>query len=75
LREETSHDLETPVLSEIILTVEEVQAVLETLDVTKAAGPDNVPARLLKETAPVISTSLCTLFNKSRCSPVRLENR
>ncbi|CAB3992988.1 Hypothetical predicted protein, partial [Paramuricea clavata] len=65
LREETSHDLETPVLSEIILTVEEVQAVLETLDVTKATGPDNVPARLLKETAPVISTSLCTLFNKS----------
>ncbi|CAB4032685.1 Hypothetical predicted protein, partial [Paramuricea clavata] len=63
--EETSHDLETPVLSEIILTVEEVQAVLETLDVTKATGPDNVPARLLKETAPVISTSLCTLFNKS----------
>ena len=65
LREETSHELETPVLSEIILTVEEVQAVLETLDVTKATGPDNVPARLLKETAPVISTPLCTLFNKS----------
>ena len=44
-------------LSEIILTVEEVQAVLETLDVTKPTGPDNVPARLLKETAPVISVS------------------
>ena len=54
--EETSLVLETSVLSEIILTVEN-QAVLETLDVTKATGPDNVPARLLKETALVISTS------------------
>ena len=56
LREETSLVLETSVLSEIILTVEN-QAVLETLYVTKATGPDNVPARLLKETALVISTS------------------
>ena len=35
------------------------------MDVTKATGPDNVGARLLKEAAPVISTSLCRLFNKS----------
>jgi hypothetical protein len=44
------------------LTVEEVQAVLETLDVTPATVPD-VPARLLKETALVISTTLCTLLS------------
>ena len=61
-------------LSEIILTVEEVQALLETLDVTKATGPDNVPARLLRETAPVISVSLCTLFNKSLRQGVLPEN-
>ena len=62
---DTSNELEALVLSEIILTVEEVQAVLETLDVTKDTGPDNVRARLLKERASVISVSLCSLFNKS----------
>ena len=52
---DTSYESKALELSEIILTVDEVQAVLETLDVAKATGPDNVPARLLKETAPVIS--------------------
>lgn len=55
----------TPVMCNITLTVDVVQAVLQNLDVTKATGPDNIPARLLKETAPVISESLCTLFNRS----------
>ena len=54
-----------PVMTDLTLTVEEVQAVLENLDSTKATGPDNIPARLLKETAPIISPSLCMLFNKS----------
>ena len=38
---------------------------LETFDVTKATGPDKIPAKLLKETASVIALSLCKLFNKS----------
>ena len=54
-----------PVLTDLTLTVEEVQAVLENLESTKATGPDNIPARLLKGTAPIISSSLCMLFNKS----------
>jgi hypothetical protein len=54
-----------PVMTGLTLTVEEVQTVLENLDSTKATGPDNIPARLLKETAPIISPSLCMLFNKS----------
>ena len=54
-----------PVMTDLTLTVEEVQAVLENFDSTKATGPDNIPARLLKETAPIISPSLCMLFNKS----------
>ena len=37
----------------------------EALDVTKAIGPDKIPAKLLKETASVIAPSLCKLFNKS----------
>ena len=38
---------------------------LEALDVTKATGPDKIPAKLLKETASVIAPSLCKLLNKS----------
>ena len=38
---------------------------LETLDVTKATGPDKIPAKLLRETASVTALSLCKLFNKS----------
>ena len=35
------------------------------LDVTKATGSDEISTRLLKGTAPVISSSLCALYNKS----------
>ena len=38
---------------------------LKALDVTKATGPDKIPAKLLQETASVIAPSLCKLFNKS----------
>ncbi|CAB3993425.1 Hypothetical predicted protein [Paramuricea clavata] len=53
-------------MTELCLTVTEVQATtLEALDVTKATGPDGIPAHLLKETASVIAPSICKLFNKS----------
>ena len=45
--------------------VGEVQEILQTLDVTKATGPDGISAKLLKETAPEIAPSLCKLFNKT----------
>ena len=35
------------------------------LDSNKAQCPDNIPARLLKETAMQITPSFCALFNKS----------
>ena len=56
---------------ENITLLEEVLAVIMNLDNNKAHGPDNIPARLLKETAVQIALSLCYLFNKSaywRCS-------
>ena len=71
---DSTYEPNAPVLSEIILTVEEDQAVLETLDATKSTEPDDIPARLLKETAPVISVSLCTLFKKSLRQDVLPEN-
>ncbi len=49
----------------ITLLEEEVLAVIMNLDHNKAHGPDNMPARLLKETASQIAPSLCSLFNKS----------
>ncbi|CAB4037892.1 Hypothetical predicted protein [Paramuricea clavata] len=49
----------------ITLSEEEVLAVIMNLDHNKAHGPDNIPARPLKETAAQIAPSLCSLFNKS----------
>ena len=61
----TSFNPATATLCIITLSVAEVESVLANLDTTKAIGPDEISARLLKETAPVFSTSLCTLYNKS----------
>ena len=49
----------------ITLSEEEIVAVMKNLNTNKAQGPDNIPARLLKETATEITPSLCALFNKS----------
>ena len=39
--------------------------ILRNLDTNKATGPDEIPARILKETAEEIATSLTELYNKS----------
>jgi hypothetical protein len=52
-------------IDNIELLEEQVMAVIMNLDSNKAQGPDNIPARLLKETAMQITPSLCALFNKS----------
>ena len=52
-------------ISEIQLETNEVYECLRTLDTTKACGPDEIPARILKECALEISPSLCSLFNTS----------
>ena len=54
-----------PPFSDIVLHVGEVEAVLKSLDPNKATGPDEIPARILKETATTIAPSLCKLFNRS----------
>ena len=48
-----------------MLHIGEVEAVLKSLDPNKATGPDEIPARILKETATTIAPSLCKLFNRS----------
>ena len=42
-----------------------VYKLLDGLSINKAAGLDNISCRLAKEAAPVISDSLCTIFNTS----------
>ena len=54
-----------PILSEVTFTTTEVLEILCNLYTIKATGPDEVPARILKETAHEIAPSLCELFNKS----------
>ena len=41
----------------------EVAELLSSLDTTKASGPDNISARMLKETARSIAPSVTNLFN------------
>ena len=52
-------------VNDLTFTANKVLAVLSSLDVNKASGPDKIPARILKETPHEIAPSLCELFNKS----------
>ena len=57
-RDPTDH----PVLPPIIVTVEGVQKMLQNLNANKAAGPDQISPRLLKELAPELAPILTRLF-------------
>jgi len=52
------------VISDLTLNESTVLAALKVLEVGKATGPDEIRAKLLKETASVIAPSLCNIFNK-----------
>ena len=53
------------VISDLTLNESKFLAALKALEVGKATGPDQIPAKLLKQTASVIAPSLCKIFNKS----------
>ncbi len=57
--------LQNPDLSEITLTVAEVRLALESIDISKATGPDQLSGKVLKECAAQLAPSLTLLFNKS----------
>ena len=65
----TKPDCMNPKTFEEISSIEisecEVEHYLNNLDTSKAYGPDGIPPRLLKECSKEISSSLCSLFNKS----------
>ena len=53
------------VICDLTLNESKFLAALKTLEVGKATGPDEIPAKLLKQTASVIAPSLCKIYNKS----------
>jgi hypothetical protein len=63
--ESTSSLITSSQLSDITISEEEVMHHLSHLDPSKAAGPDGIPGRILKECSSVIAPSLCSLFNHS----------
>ena len=50
-------------IDDILCTVDEVQHLLKSLDISKSNGPDGISARMLKETASSIAPSVTRLFN------------
>ena len=52
-------------MPQIILSVQEVENVINNLDSNKAVGPDLIHNKILKAASPVISKALTSLFNKS----------
>ncbi|MCG8046489.1 MAG: reverse transcriptase domain-containing protein [Candidatus Thiodiazotropha endolucinida] len=52
-------------LSRIILTPFEVESVLKSLPLGKAAGPNGLSNRILRELSSVLSRPLCSVFNQS----------
>ena len=54
-----------PCMDDIDITENGVFKLLNSLKVHKAAGPDKITARVLKQLAPVISPMLTTIFRRS----------
>ena len=56
------------ILSELVLSIDDVLAALLNLDTNKGMGPDDISPRLLRKTAHQIVPLLSQLFNKSLSS-------
>ena len=52
-------------ISDVFISTERVEEVLQSLNPSKASGPDEVETRFLKECAPEMAPILCKLFQKS----------
>ena len=58
-------ELNTPTMPDNIISVEGVAKLLHDLNPSKASGPDNISARILKLTAEEIASVLSIIFQKS----------
>jgi hypothetical protein len=52
-------------MPDINITNHGISKLLSNLDPSKAAGPDELKPKILKELVPNISPILCLIFNKS----------
>ena len=52
-------------LRSLILSPAEIEAILKSLPIGKAAGPDGISNRILRELATELSYLFCSLFNQS----------
>ena len=59
------HDRCENIISQVIVTEQEVIDMLCTLNANKAVGPDIISNRMLVSVKEEISKPLCSLFNKS----------
>ena len=59
------HQYPDPELENVTITSSEVERELKNLNPTKAAGPDNIPTRVLKECATQLASPVASLFNNS----------
>ena len=57
-----------PIIPDIAVSCDGVQNLLETLDPSKASGPDNIPTRILKFCAKEIAPILTVIFIQSLTS-------
>jgi hypothetical protein len=55
-------------MPEITVSIEGVQKLLRKLNPQKACGPDQIPARILRDLADVIAPPLTLIFQKSLVS-------
>ena len=52
-------------LISLILTPAEIEVILKSLTIVKAAGPDGISNQIIRELAIELSYPLCSLFNQS----------
>ena len=52
-------------LSNVVISVKEVESILKNLDPSKSPRPDGLTSRLVKEVASEISSPITNIFNKS----------
>ena len=54
-----------PPLKDLVINVKGVEKLLTTIQPNKAAGPDQIPCRILKELAPELAPVLTAIFTQS----------